>query len=236
MKTVQLSEVTAAAFSQKWTRLYRDAEKLRAERCEAAGIPWPLEYWPTSDNVAVVRLKNRQIEVKTASGIVLPTSDAIKSMTGNASESPYSVGLYLGAGPKAMDILESQGILPGDYVVFARFAGDEEDAGRVQEAVHLAQKKLEPEISEIKRAHATAKTQRELDAIKERMAKLEDKGLEAAKIARDRTLGTVRVLRLKVHDIHGSVDLAARTFGPEPTMEMVRAIGAEMAYTMIVPT
>ena len=77
----------------------------------------------------VYRLPN---DYQSPNGLVLP--DRYKE----GHDAPFSLGILITAGPEAMDILESHGVLPGDYVKFARFAGEEEDAGRIARAVNAA--------------------------------------------------------------------------------------------------
>jgi hypothetical protein len=121
---------------------------------------------------------------------------------------PFSLGLLLSAGPEAMDVLLSHGTLPGDIVRFAPLAGDEETMTRVDEAVELA---------------------------KSRGANDEEQ-VAAAMAARDADMEKKKLLRLKAPDIHESLDLLERLYGPIPTMEMVRDVDKHgKPETLILP-
>jgi hypothetical protein len=123
---------------------------------------------------------------------------------------PYSLGLLLAAGGEAMEVLLSHGVLPGDIVRFAPLAGDEETAARVDEALERALE-ANPRATE-----------------EEQMA--------VQRAARDADLEKKKLLRLKAADIHESLDLLDRLYGPAPTMEMVRDIAKDgSAETLIFP-
>lgn len=107
---------------------------------------------------------------------------------------PFSLGLLMWAGAEAMDVLVDHGILLGDIVKFAPLAGDEEMANAVNEA---------------------------MEAVAERGGS-EGEAVAAAKLARDAQMEQKKHLRLRVSDIHESVDLMERLGGPRPLMEMVR--------------
>lgn len=83
-------------------------EKLKL-RCQEVGIE-PPTYQPMDNNVVVWRLPPLKI---TAGGIVVP----------DEAQSPHSKGILLAVGPRARDVLYSNGIEEGDVVIFARFSG-----------------------------------------------------------------------------------------------------------------
>lgn len=83
-------------------------EKLKL-RCQEVGIE-PPTYAPMDNNVVVWRLPPLKMST---GGIVLPDD----------AQSPHSKGILLAMGPRARDVLYSNGIEEGDVVIFARFAG-----------------------------------------------------------------------------------------------------------------
>lgn len=83
-------------------------EKLRL-RCKEVGIE-PPTYQPMDNNCVVWRLPPLKV---TSGGIVVPED----------AQSPHSKGILLAIGPRARDVLYSNGIEEGDVVIFARFAG-----------------------------------------------------------------------------------------------------------------
>ena len=83
-------------------------EKLRV-RCKEVGIE-PPTYAPMDNNVVVWRLPPLKV---TPGGIVVPDD----------AQSPHVKGILLAMGPRARDVLYSNGIEEGDIVIFARFAG-----------------------------------------------------------------------------------------------------------------
>lgn len=109
----------------KWDRLYGDAHARLMARIEEHGIPMP-PWAPAQDICVVYRIPN---DYQSPNGLILPEAHA------ENHDSPYSLGVLLMAGPEASDVLESHGVLPGDYVKFARFAGEEEEAARIHEAI-----------------------------------------------------------------------------------------------------
>ena len=115
----------------KWDKLYQDAHATLSQRAEALGIPEPDRH-PIQDLVVVYRIPNEY-----RGTIAIP--DEFKGR----HDSPYSIGVFMFAGPEAMDVLASHGVLPGDYVTFARFAGEEETTARIKEAVSQARSHLE---------------------------------------------------------------------------------------------
>ena len=83
-------------------------EKLKL-RCQEVGIE-PPTYQPMDNNCVVWRLPPLTM---TKGGIVVPDD----------AQSPHSKGILLAVGPRARDVLYSNGIEEGDVVIFARFAG-----------------------------------------------------------------------------------------------------------------
>jgi chaperonin GroES len=82
---------------------------LTKTRCKEYGIPMP-SYWPMDNNVLVWRLPDVDV---TPGGLVIP----------DTSKSPHIKGILLSMGPRAMDVLLSNGIDFGHTVVFTRFGG-----------------------------------------------------------------------------------------------------------------
>lgn len=125
MRTVDAKYLAAQGFDEKWNALHVEAAarlRVRVAQHEAPSPTWH----PVQDICLVYRIPN---PYKSASGIVLPEAYA------QAHDSVLNHGLLISAGPEALDVLASHGILIGDYVKFARFAGEEEDAKRAQEAI-----------------------------------------------------------------------------------------------------
>lgn len=83
-------------------------EKLRI-RCKEVGID-PPTYQPMDNNCVVWRLPPLEVS---KGGIVMPQH----------AQSPHVKGILLAVGPRARDVLYSNGIEEGDIVIFARFAG-----------------------------------------------------------------------------------------------------------------
>jgi co-chaperonin GroES (HSP10) len=83
-------------------------EKLRL-RCQECGIE-PPTYQPMDNNCVVWRLPPLELS---KGGIVMPQN----------SQSPHIKGILVAVGPRARDVLYSNGIEEGDVVIFARFAG-----------------------------------------------------------------------------------------------------------------
>lgn len=79
------------------------------QRCKEYGIPMP-SFWPMDNNVLVWRLPNLEVS---RGGLLLPED----------GQSPHIKGIVMSMGPRAMDVLKSNGIEEGHTVVFARFAG-----------------------------------------------------------------------------------------------------------------
>jgi co-chaperonin GroES (HSP10) len=175
---------TSAFYDEKWERLHEEAAQLLAERMEQHAAPTPPDH-PVQDICLVYRIPN---PYKSTSGLVLPEQFS------QAHDTVLSHGILLSAGPEAMDVLTSHGILIGDYVKFARFAGEEEAAGRVEEAVR--------EVA------ARGGTQAEGVAVAARTAEEERQ--------------KKKLLEIQVPFIHRSVDLQERLTGPRKRMEKVR--------------
>jgi co-chaperonin GroES (HSP10) len=83
-------------------------DKLKV-RCEELGIE-PPTYQPMDNNCIVWRLPPLELS---KGGIVIPSD----------SQNPHVKGLLVAMGPRARDVLYSNGIQEGDIVIFARFAG-----------------------------------------------------------------------------------------------------------------
>lgn len=128
IRTVGLGSTELAL---KWDKLYQDAHATLVKRAADLGIPEP-DRQPIQDMVVVYRIPNEY-----RGTIEIP--DEFKGR----HDSPYSIGVFMFAGPEAMDVLESHGVLPGDYVTFARFAGEEETTARIKDAVRGARSELE---------------------------------------------------------------------------------------------
>lgn len=79
------------------------------QRCKEYGIPMP-SYWPMDNNCLVWRLPPVSLS---RGGLVIP----------DTAEMPHIKGILMSMGPRAMDVLRSNGIEIGHTVVFARFAG-----------------------------------------------------------------------------------------------------------------
>lgn len=90
---------------------YTQTESLLVKRCREAGIDIP-SYQPINNLVLVWRFPPLTMS---KGGIIFP------------DESPTSRGILVAAGPKAMDYLESNGIDLGHIVVFAKYAGEEQN-------------------------------------------------------------------------------------------------------------
>ena len=97
-------------YAQRKKRPYYETERLRL-RCEEVGIVPPLGQ-PIDNNVKCYRLPDLEFS---AGGIVIPGS----------ARSPLHKGILVAAGPRARDVLFSNGIQIGDIVTWARFAGAE---------------------------------------------------------------------------------------------------------------
>lgn len=84
-------------------------ETLLQQRMKQWGVE-AVTFQPMDDNVVVWRLPPI---TETAGGLVIPLEHA----------TPHVKGLLLRMGPRAMDILKSNGIDEGHYVLWARYAG-----------------------------------------------------------------------------------------------------------------
>lgn len=83
--------------------------ELIKKRCQEWSIPMP-SFWPMDNNCLVWRLPPMDV---TRGGIIVPDDN----------QSPHIKGILMAMGPRAMDVLKSNGIDVGHTVVFARFAG-----------------------------------------------------------------------------------------------------------------
>lgn len=83
-------------------------EKLRA-RCDEVGIE-PPSFQPMDNNCVVWRLPPITMS---KGGLAIPED----------AQSPHVKGILLAIGPRARDVLYSNGIEEGDVVIFARFSG-----------------------------------------------------------------------------------------------------------------
>lgn len=173
--------------ARAWDKLYIDAAETLKKRMEEHQIPHPGTR-PMQDLCLVYRIPN---EYK--GNLVLPEEYA------DGHDAPFQVGILLRAGPEAFDILESHGALPGDFIHFARFAGEEEVVQRVRDATA---KYMQEGYSPNTVADKVSKM-----AIEERAKK--------------------KLMRIQARLIHQSVDLDGRMSGDKPVMEMIREVNAK---------
>lgn len=89
-------------------RAFYETKKLE-ERCKEVGVD-PPTYQPIDNNVVCWRLPPLMVS---KGGIVIPEEHA----------SPHIKGILMAVGPRARDVLFSNGIEVGDVVVWARFSG-----------------------------------------------------------------------------------------------------------------
>jgi chaperonin GroES len=87
-----------------------------AKRIKQYGIPRP-PYLPQGNNVLIFRLPSETIS---AGGIIVPEEH----------QEPKPMGVIIGAGLAARDVMESSLIQLGDIVWFGRFAGWEKEIQR----------------------------------------------------------------------------------------------------------
>lgn len=85
------------------------ATPLLEKRCKEWGID-PPTFQPFDNNCVVWRLPPLK---ESKGGIIIPED----------ARSPHVKGLLLAMGPRAMDVLKSNGIEEGHVVIFARFSG-----------------------------------------------------------------------------------------------------------------
>ena len=104
---VKLSSIERL-YSGKDAKPFYATEKLRV-RCEELGIE-PPTYQPFDNNCIIWRLPPIKMS---KGGIAIPEEH----------QSPHVKGILVAMGPRARDVLYSNGIEEGDIVVFARFAG-----------------------------------------------------------------------------------------------------------------
>lgn len=182
-----------------WDKLYAEASRTRDQRIVEYGAP-DLKWASCQDIALVYRLPSKE-KAKMHKGLIHIPEVA------QTDEMPYSIGVLIWAGLEAMDVLESHGVLPGDLVKFARYAGEEEAAARAQEAVDQVHKRKGSE----------------------------EEALAAAIAAREEEVERKKLLELQVPFIHGSLDLQKRLCGPEPTMRIVRRIAPQGRVFTIEP-
>jgi hypothetical protein len=182
-----------------WAPIYAAAAALLEARIEEHKIPIPTLF--PHDNVAVVwRLPSAQQQTMYKGLLHIPQTSQVRSM-------PYSIGVLLFANGEGLDRLTGSGILPGDYVKFGQFAGDEEAVSRVKDAIEDAQKLGMNEEDAEKYALKTRNEETERN----------------------------KVLQLREPDIHSSIDLFDRLYGKRPTMELVRAEGKDGPIHLVRP-
>lgn len=87
-----------------------------AKRIKQYGIPKP-PYLPQGNNVLIYRIPSEDIS---AGGIIIP----------DEHKEPKPMGVLIGAGLAARDVMESSLIELGDIVWFGRFAGWEKEIQR----------------------------------------------------------------------------------------------------------
>ena len=109
MKALKLSPLENL-YRRRQRRPYFETEKLRL-RCEEVGIVPPLGQ-ALDNNCICWRLPD--IEVSPG-GLVIPSEH----------RSPHHKGILVAVGPRARDVLFSNGVEVGDIVTWARFAGAE---------------------------------------------------------------------------------------------------------------
>ena len=99
-----------ALYRERKKKVYYETEKLRL-RCEEVGIVPPLGQ-PIDNNCICWRLPDIEFS---PGGIAIPSEH----------RSPHHKGILVAVGPRARDVLFSNGVEVGDIVVWARFAGAE---------------------------------------------------------------------------------------------------------------
>lgn len=99
-----------ALYRERKKKPYFETQKLKL-RCEEVGIVPPLGQ-PLDNNCICWRLPDLEMS---PGGIVIPTEH----------RSPHHKGILVAVGPRARDVLFSNGVEVGDIVVWARFAGAE---------------------------------------------------------------------------------------------------------------
>lgn len=182
-----------------WAEIYARAHATLLERIEKHRIDFDVHY-PYDDICVVSRMPTAEQEKVSPGGIIYPDIAQTAAM-------PFSIGVLLYAGMDALDKLTTMGILPGDYVKFARYAGDEEAVARVRDSVRTDEKKRTPPEKAAANAIAT----------------------------RDAEIAKQKVLDLQVLEIHGSLDLAERLYGSTPSMEIVREQRAQGPIHVVRP-
>lgn len=185
-----------------WGEIYRTAHEKLVARLAHHSIEHDV-YYPLDDIVVVYRLPTNQDMTKTPGGLWIPDIAQDRAQ-------PYSVGLLLYAGVAALDDLADSGCVPGDYVKFGRFAGDEEAVQRVNDAME--------------KGVAMSRKPEDVRLVEEKALALKDAELKKQKL-----------LELQAKDLHCSIDLMDRLYGEKPTMEVVRAIEGGLLKHVIRP-
>lgn len=163
----------------KWTAAYVAANRLLLERMKDFEIPEPT--WAPAQDIAIVyRIPNTY-----KGSLILPEAYDTRH------DAPFSLGVLLMAGPEATDVLESHGIMPGDIVRFARFAGEEEAVNRAHEAMSQASN---PEV-----ALAAAKRVREEEMAKKKILSLQVPFIHGSVDLFERLYGPKPTMRLVRH-------------------------------------
>lgn len=103
------------------------------KRIRQYGIPKP-PYLPVGSNVLIFRLPS---ETKSAGGIIVP----------DEHQEPKPMGVLIGAGLAARDVMESSLIQLGDIVWFGRFAGWEKEIAR--DPLGVGKSVLQMKISDV---------------------------------------------------------------------------------------
>lgn len=180
-----------------WNRLLDLADRKLNQQIARLDIPIEPSL-PNQDVVTVCRLPDPPRKERLGRFYI---PDAYQD---KHQEAPYSFGVFLWGGPEAMDTLADQGIFPGDTIRFARFAGDEESAGRVTDAIKQV---------------VSATQSGDIEAAAE--------ALEAGDKDRERK----KLLRVRVGEVLDSVELFERVNSPEPVLRLVReyrVVGGQM--------
>jgi co-chaperonin GroES (HSP10) len=186
--------------AQAWDKLYADSMVRLQKRIAEHKIPIP-DIHPIQDLVLVYRLPN---EYKGT--IIIPDVAKFGDGTESPVESPYSIGVLLLAGAEATSKLETHGVLPGDYIQFAKYAGESETADRMKAAIERWGNEGMP-VEYIERK---------------------------AKELRDDEMTKKKLMRFQAPLVHQSIDLFGRLYGEKPTMQMVREVNAKGAVLHVI--
>lgn len=126
---------------------------------------------------------------------------AIPEQFAQRHDAEFDVGLLIFAGVEAMGVLETHGVLLGDYCQFAKYGGEQAAANRIQQAIQQAHEE------------GRVNTEAQADAL----------GMD---LWRQET-SKKKLIRIQAKLIHQSVDLFERRHGAKPTMQIVRVIDAK---------